>query len=70
MKITAKESFKHIRVIKGYSIQGLARAMDVNASSVFNIEKGKPIRPETAKKACEALEEDFDQLFIITEREE
>jgi DNA-binding Xre family transcriptional regulator len=44
--------------------------MDVNASVVFNIEKGKPIRPETAKKVCEALEEEFDQLFIITESEE
>ena len=70
MRITAKETFKRVRAIKGYSIQGLAREMDVNASVVFNIEKGKPIRPETAKKVCEALEEEFDQLFIITESEE
>lgn len=70
MRITAKETFKRTRAIKGYSIQGLAREMDVNASVVFNIEKGKPIRPETAKKACEALEEEFDQLFNITESEE
>ena len=69
MRITAKENFKRIRIIKGYSIQGLARKMDVNASVVFNIEKDKPIRPETAKKACEALEEEFDQLFIIKSEE-
>ena len=65
MKITAKESFEHTRIIKGYSIQGLARAMKVNASVAFNIEKGKSIRPETAKKACEALEAEFDELFNI-----
>lgn len=70
MRITAKECFKRIRVIKGYSIQGLAREMNVNASVVFNIEKGKPVRPETAKKACEALKEEFDQLFSINESED
>jgi transcriptional regulator with XRE-family HTH domain len=65
MEIIAKENFMYIRVIKGFSIQGLARKMNVNASSVLNIEKGKPIRPETAKKACAALEEEFEQLFRI-----
>lgn len=65
MKIKAIENFKNIRIIKGYSIQGLARAMKVNASVVFCIEKGNAVRPATAKKACEALEEQFDNLFII-----
>ena len=69
MKVTANESFERMRIIKGYSIQGLARAMKVNASVVFNIEKGKPIRPETAKKACAALDAEFDQLFKISEGE-
>ena len=39
MKIRANESFKSIRILNGYSIQGLAKAMHVNASVVFNIEK-------------------------------
>lgn len=65
MQVKAKENFKTIRVTKGYSIQGLARVMGVNASVVFHIEKGNAIRPETAKKACIALEEAFDTLFII-----
>lgn len=65
MKIKAKEEFKRIRVVKGYSIQALARAMKVNASVVFNIEHGNAVRPATAKKACTALEEAFEALFII-----
>ena len=67
MKIKANENFKNIRVLNGYSIQGLAREMKVNASVVFKIEQGKNIRPATAKKACEALEEPFNRLFIIEE---
>lgn len=67
MKIRANESFKSIRILNGYSIQGLAKAMHVNASVVFNIEKGKYLRPATAKKTCEALEEPFNRLFIIEE---
>ena len=67
MKIKAKKEFKKIRVVKGYSIQALARAMNVNASVVFSIEHGNAVRPATAKKACIALEEAFETLFIITE---
>lgn len=67
MKVKANENFKNIRILKGFSIQGLARAMNVNASVVFKIEKGKYLRPATAKKACEALEEPFNRLFIIEE---
>lgn len=67
MKVKAKEEFKKIRVVKGYSIRALARAMNVNASVVFNIEHGNAVRPATAQKACIALEEAFETLFIITE---
>lgn len=67
MQVKAKESFKTIRITKGYSIQGLARVMGVNPSVVFSIEKGNAIRPATAKKACDALEEVFETLFIITD---
>lgn len=67
MKIKANEHFKSIRILNGYSIQGLARAMKVNASVITRIEQGKHLRPATAKKACEALEEPFNRLFIIEE---
>lgn len=65
MKIVAKEAFQTVRVKKGFSINGLAREMRVNASVVFHMEKGGSVRPGTAKKACSALGENFELLFII-----
>lgn len=65
MKIKAKETFTSIRVHKGYSINGLARVMEVHPSVVWSIEKGNGLRPTTAKKACLVLGKEFDELFII-----
>lgn len=65
MKITAREDFSKARIKKGFSINGLAAAMEVNASVVFYLEKGRGIRPQTAKKACTALGEPFEALFVI-----
>lgn len=65
MRIRSRENFTDIRIKKGYSLTGLAKAMKVNPSVVFNLEKGGGVRPATAQKASEALEEDFDTLFII-----
>lgn len=67
MKIQARETFTDIRVRKGYSITGLAKAMEVNPSVVFHMEKGNSVRPATAKKVCDALNESFDTLFIMIE---
>lgn len=67
MKIKAKESFKKIRTVKGFSITGLAKAMQVSSSVVFNMEAGRSVRPATAKKACKVLEEGFETLFIIND---
>lgn len=65
MKIKAREAFTNIRIKKGYSLTGLAKAMKVNPSVVYKMEQGGGVRPVTAQKACEALNEDFDTLFII-----
>lgn len=65
MKIKAKETFETIRISKGFSKRSLARAMGVNQSVVSSIEAGHAVRPATAKKAVEALEEPFNKLFII-----
>ncbi len=67
LKITSHAAFKAIRAEKGFSITGLARAMQVSPSVVFNIEHGKNIRPATARKACEALGVTFDMLFTIAD---
>lgn len=65
MVIKAKETFAECRIKKGYSITGLAERMQVNPSVVFNMEHGKNVRPATAQKACKALNDSFDSLFII-----
>ena len=65
MQIKAKKTFKEVRVKKGYSLTALAEAMNVSTSVVFNIESHKNVRPATARKACVALNEAFETLFII-----
>lgn len=68
MKIKAKEGFAAMRIKKGFSINGLAKAMGVNASVAHCMEKGRSVHPSTAKKACTALGETFETLFVIEER--
>lgn len=70
MKIVAKAAFQTVRVKKGFSINGLAKEMQVNASVVFHMEKGGGVRPGTAKKACVALGESFELLFLIKDDRE
>lgn len=65
MQIKSRENFSSIRIKKGFSITGLAKVMKVNPSVVFKMEKGNEVRPATAKKACIALKEEFETLFII-----
>lgn len=65
MKIKARETFMNIRIKHGFSITGLAKAMNVNPSVVYKMEHEGGVRPATAQKACESLNEDFDTLFII-----
>lgn len=65
MTIRAREDFNLTRIKKGFSITGLAKAMKVNPSVAFMVEKGHSIRPATAKKACDALQLSFEDLFII-----
>lgn len=70
MKIQARAAFTTTRIHKGLSSTGLAEAMKVSTSVVHGIEHGRNVRPATAKKACEALNEPFEALFIIKEDEE
>lgn len=65
MKLTATKEFSAIRIKKGLSLTKLAKLMEVNPSVVSKMEKQQPVRPATAKKACEALSEPFETLFTI-----
>ena len=65
VQIKARTDFSEVRIKKGYSITGLAKAMRVNPSVVFRLERGNGVRATTSKKVCEALNEPFENLFII-----
>lgn len=67
MTIKTREDFSLTRIRKGFSITGLAKAMKVNPSVAFMMEKGHTVRPATAKKACDALQMSFEDLFIIVD---
>lgn len=69
MKLKASKEFIITRIKKGYSITSLAADMKVNPSVVYRIEQGNSVRPATAKKACEVLQEPFDRLFTVQEKE-
>ena len=47
-----------------------ARIANVNHSMICRAEAGKGVRPETAKKVCDALHSSFDDLFLIVKKEE
>ncbi len=64
-QVRAREDFPIIRIKHGYSINELARRMEVNPSVVYSLEKRYGVRPATAKKACDALQLNFEDLFII-----
>ena len=66
MQIKAKKDFSTTRIKNGFSVTALAKKAHLNASVVLRTEKGNPARPSTAKKICEAMQEDFDTLFEIT----
>lgn len=61
----SKEDFCLTRIKKGFSITGLAKAMKVNPSVAFMVERGRSVRPATAKKVCDAMRLNFEDLFII-----
>ena len=65
MKIKAKSSFKEFRAKRGYSIHGLAEAAGVSYRTVFRLENKHPVFPKTTRKICNALNCEFDDVFII-----
>ena len=65
MKLIAKKEIQTIRIKKGLSLSELSNQMEVNVSVVSKMEKGQPVRPATARKACTALHEAFETLFTI-----
>lgn len=63
-----KISFLRIRA--GMSMRELSRQTGLNIGTISGIEnKSNPVTPKTAKRICEALNTDFDTLFVIKDKE-
>ncbi|SET38712.1 DNA-binding transcriptional regulator, XRE-family HTH domain [Natronincola peptidivorans] len=69
MTIVAKnENLRAARLRSGMSIRMLSKTAGLSTATVSKIENKKSMpNPSTAKKICEALNSDFDNLFEITE---
>lgn len=66
--LKSKSEFNRHLIKNGYSKRGFARAFDIGESTLIQISNGKQSpRPETAKKICEGLNVNFDELFEIEE---
>ena len=70
MIVANQDNLTRARIIAGFSIAELARIANVNHSMICRAEAGKGVRPETAKKVCDALHSNFDDLFVIVRKEE
>jgi putative transcriptional regulator len=67
MKILAKRDiFIKSRIINGMSQRELARRSGLSHAYISMIERGeKSVGPATAKRLCELLEKDIEELFNI-----
>ncbi len=67
MKIVAKRDiFTRSRILKGLSQRELARRSDLSHAYISMIERGeKSVGPAAAKRLCELLEKQVEDLFNI-----
>ena len=67
MKVIVKADVAALRIKRGLSATELAKRTGMTASAICRLEKGvhRNIRPSTAKRLCDALEQPFDKLFTI-----
>lgn len=62
------ESLKRARIINGMSIRALAKTANLSTATVFKTENQATVpSPATAKKICNALGLEFDDLFVLKE---
>lgn len=66
IRLKSLEEFNEIITKKGFSKRALAEKSGLSVSTLVQISNGKQSpRPHTAKKICEALNMNFEDLFII-----
>ena len=70
MTIIAKPGFRQRLARCGHSLRSAAQAAGLARESATRLAHGRPVRASTARKLCEVLELDFDDLFLIVEEDE
>lgn len=71
MFIIAKKELREYRIKAGYSVEGLAKAIGINAATVSYIEnKKRHPSPAYAQKICQALQKSFDEVFEIVNEQQ
>lgn len=64
--IVKSDKMKNTRITKGLSIRGLAEIANLNPVTIQKIEaQNTRPNPSTAKKICNALEVEFNEIFEI-----
>ncbi|MYL47666.1 helix-turn-helix domain-containing protein [Virgibacillus halodenitrificans] len=66
--LKSKNIFNRKIIKQGFSKRGFARANNIAEATLIQISNGKQApRPETARKICEGLQVEFDDIFLIVE---
>lgn len=70
VKIRAKKDFTIARVEKGFTLKGLANAINACESTISLLESGnRGTSPKTAKVICQVLNKNFNDIFEVIEKE-
>jgi len=68
LKILAKDNLQMKRIKKGYNGSDIAKEIGITKMGYYNIEKRKNgADPKNAKKICEVLDVDFDDVFEVVD---
>ena len=68
MKVLAKDNLGLERIRKGYNGSDIAEKIGITKMGYHNIEKRKNgADPKNAKKICEVLDAEFEELFEVVD---
>ena len=63
------ENMRRARIEQGYNQSDVCEGVDLNIATYNQIENGKTSpRPKTAKRICDFLKRQFNELFEVVER--
>jgi DNA-binding Xre family transcriptional regulator len=65
--IIAKPGFRQRVARRGYSMFSLAKEAGLAKESVTRLARGRPVRAATARKLCQVLKVEFDEMFEFVE---